>query len=411
MRLAFIALLISGCATTESARPYPIHVRGLFPSQRTQRLEPGLAVIADGVTAGNWLTDHRELLKHLTWVENTGTTGAMDTAVGGPNMGGLKAAAVASQDMRFEDLPMVPLPAFRVELQNETNDPIRFDNVAFELDDGNGHVYHAIDNLDEVADAVVEEVTAKHPELANPIHRADLDNLRESIRQVPLWSRRSTLKGGEMKAAYVSFRMTTRDAGEFARIASSLKTLTLRISGLQAATGPMQPIAFEYSVPKRPSTVQCPDGSRAPHWRMCKKMKELPYQPVADGPCIQETKVKLALTATQWWAGATPVANSDVWRMLLAERASHDEIKKGVAMRWSGYALVGVGLVSSVIATGAMLTSNNLRGTSTPYYGLTPLAVVPVGLGLVGGAVKHTERAIENYNSEVEDTGACAPVW
>jgi hypothetical protein len=424
MRLAILCILISGCATSGPARPYPIHVRGLFPNQRSERLEPGVAVIADGVTAGNWLTDHRELLKHITWSDATGQAGAVAVGTGGPggtlrggggaaagggNMAGLTMAG--SQELRFDDLPLIPLPAFRVEIQNETNDPVGFDQVSFELDDGHGHVYKALPSLDEIADAVVDEVKTRHPELANPNNKPVLDNLRESVRGVPLWSRSSTLKGGEMKAAYVSFRMSAVDAAEFARVAGSLKTLTLHITGLTASTGTMQPIAFEYSVPKRPSTVQCADGSRAPHWRMCPKMAELPYQPLADGPCIQQTKVKFTFASTQWWAGATPVANSDVWRMLLTERSTHDEIKKGVGMRWAGYMTIGASLLATVLATASLATNNTYHGTTIPYYGLTPLGLLPVGVGLVAGAVKHTERAIESYNSEVEETGACAPVW
>jgi hypothetical protein len=415
MRIAIFLMFVSGCAATGPARPYPINVRGLAPPQRTQRIEPGVAVIADAVTRSNWLEDHRDLLKHLTWSESTGAAGGHEGAsMAGPGGGmgaGFNTAAVAGQEMRYDDLPMVPLPSFRVELQNETTDPITFDKVSFDLDDGHGHVYHSIESIDEIVDAVVDDVTARHPELLSAIHRTDVDNLRESVRKVQIWNKQSTLKGGEMKAAYVSFRMTTRDAGEFARIAGSLKELTLRINGLATTSGPLEPVAFSYTVPKRPTMVQCPDGSRAPHWRMCKKMAELPYQPVADGPCIQETKVKYTLATTQWWAGVTPVANSDVWRMLLAERSTHAEIKKGMAMRWAGYMLVGASLLSTVLATATLATSNTYHGTSIPYYGLTPLAVLPVGIGLVGGAVKHTDRAIENYNTEVEDTGACAPVW
>jgi hypothetical protein len=97
--------------------------------------------------------------------------------------------------------------------------------------------------------------------------------------------------------------------------------------------------------------------------------------------------------------------------MLLTERSTHDEIKKGVGMRWAGFMVVGASLLSTVIATASLATSNTYHGTSIPYYGLTPLALLPVGIGLVAGAVKHTERAIDSYNSEVEESGACAPVW
>src|SRR3954451_8140138 len=104
MRLKFFVVFVSGCASVGPGRPYPIHVRGLFPNQRTERLEPGVAVIADGVTASNWLEDHRDLLKHLTWTDSTGSTGAREGGVGGPggNMSGVTSAAAASAELRFD---------------------------------------------------------------------------------------------------------------------------------------------------------------------------------------------------------------------------------------------------------------------------------------------------------------------
>jgi hypothetical protein len=397
--LIWFVVVIPACAVP--LRNVPLSVRHLVPASTSQRPRPELGVIVESVTAEN-AADHKDIIKHLAW-STTSLSGGHEMNTGG-GKGFVMPASSSASEMREDDTPLLSLPAFRIELKNDSDEPLPLDQLRFELDDGIGGSYAPLDNAEGTAAMVLRDLVARHPEL----HDADQVQIREQVRAaalgVPTWTQAAPLPPHAYRVAWVSFRLIAADAAALGRIISEMKRLTLRVHGLQ-----QKPIDFVFWVASKHEQIHCPDGSLVHHSRDCKRMEPLPLQPTADGPCIQHTRVKYSLANTQWWmGGSTPIANSDLDRTLLSSPVSHDHQKTADQLRGAGYGLLGIGIL------GAGATSSLVGwhlGINKGYYGLSFLALVPLAAVLVYSSVRLTDRAIDSFNTASDESGLCVPVW
>jgi hypothetical protein len=400
--LTCIVVALSACAVP--IRNVPLAVRHLVPASTSQRPRPELGVIVESVTAEN-AADHGDIVKHVAW-STTSISGGHESAAAAPagkGSGFAMPASSAAAELREDDVALLSLPAFRVELKNDRDEPLPLDRLRFELDDGIGGSYTPLDNAEGTAAMVLRDLFQRHPELRD----ADQVQVREGVRAaalgVPTWIQPAPLPPHGHRVAWVSFRLIASDAAALGRIISQMKRLTLRVHGLDE-----KPLDFIFWVATKHEQIHCPDGSLVEHSRDCKRMDPLPLQPTAGGPCIQHTHIKYSMAFTQWWMGSTPIANSDLDRTLLSSPESHDDQNRADKLRGAGYGLLGTGILGAG-ATSALLGWH--LGSEKSYYGLSLLGLVPVAVALVYSAVKLGDRAIDSFNTASEQSGLCVPVW
>jgi hypothetical protein len=397
-RLAFV-LLLSACATT--TRSFPVAVRSLVPAMASQRPAGGLAVVVESVTPDN-VAEHGDVVQHIKW-SVTDMSGPHESGGGG---GFAMPASSSTQQFREEEVALVSLPAFRVELRNDTDEPLPLAGLRFELDDGLGGHHAPLPDAETQAQQVMSDLYQRHPELHDANQVQVRDSLRAAALAVQSWSGgQASLAPRTHRVAWVSFRLLAKDADELGRLISGLKGVTLRVSGIGVAP----PVAFAFTLAHGQSGLRCQDGTRVSHARDCKRLDMLPVLPVSGGACIQQTRIKYSLFGTQWWMGSSAVANSDLDRTLRASPVAHDDIRLGRALRGAGYGLIGGGILGAAFTT-ALLAESSIGGDKS-YYGLSLLALVPVGAVLVARANAHTDRAIDNFNDASVESGLCVPVW
>ena len=400
MNLKVIALvaLVSGCGELEQRR-YPVSLRTLTVGAQPSVVQGTVEVAVLPITQGNWLK-YREILQHLFWKEaNTDTVGGS-----GSGMQGAMTAAGASL-LRYDDFPLLTLPAFIVQIANHGDAPLTFAHAQFRLEDGHGRVFAAITHTADVEARVRSDLVERHPELLPPGNVQLLDSVHENVEKMQLLDEKVVVPPGGSWRGYLPFRIEARDTEEFSRIARELQHLTLRIAGTQAAEARAD-FVFTFDVVQRPISVVCADGTKAPSAARC------PQGPMADtpidgGPCIQETVIPFKTNRTQLWVGPTAVANSDLNRTLLAAPATKRLIKRGIVYRWTGYALIAAGVMGAIGASAGIAQVNSRVGPA----GLSLLGLSVAGIGFTASGVKKTDEAVRVYNDEADATGQCAPVW
>ncbi len=391
--------LVAGCGGEfAEGRHYPVSLRTLAvkePSVVHGNAE--LAVLP--ITQGNWLK-YREILQHLFWKEaNTDTVGGS-----GSGMQGAITAAGASV-LRYDDFPLLTLPAFIVQIANRGDQPLSFAHAQFRLEDGHGRVFSAITRIPDVEARVRGDLVERHPELLQPGNVQLLGSVHENIEKMQLLDEKVVVPPGGSWRGYLPFRIEARDPEEFGRIARDLTHLTLRITGTEAAQERAE-FTFTFDVVQRPISVVCADGTKAPSASKCRK-GPMADTPIDGGPCVQETVIPFKTNRTQLWVGSTAVANSDLNRTLLATPVTKRIIKRGIVFRWTGYALIAAGIM------GALGTSVGIAQVNSKIApaGLAVLGLAVAGIGFTAAGVKRTDEAVRVYNEEADATGQCAPVW
>ncbi len=399
MRLLFAILLVApACAVPIQNLPLSIH--GLVPESSSQRPRPELGVIVESVSADN-AVEHTDLIKHVTW---SITSLSMGHEAGATGRGFVMPVGSSASELREDDVPLLPLPAFRIELRNDRDQPLPLDQLRFELDDGLGGSYTPLGNPEATATLVLNDLFSRHPALRDADQAETRARVRSSALALPSWSQPAPLEPHGHRVAWVGFRIVAANADAIGRLVSELKQLTLRVYGLTGEA----PLLFVFTVAPRAHLIDCPDGAQVAHSRQCKRMEPLPLQPTARGPCIQHTRIKYSLAFTQWWMGSTAIANSDLSRTLLASAVSQRDAHSSDLLRGAGYGLLGGGILGAG-AISATLAAK--LGADKSYYGLSLLALVPVGVVLVYRAIIHGDRAVDSFNSASDDSGLCVPVW
>ncbi|HEY7955555.1 MAG TPA: hypothetical protein VII38_09690 [Polyangia bacterium] len=380
--------LLAGCAT-EQLPAFNLTVSALGASSPASRQDDGVAVAIAPITPANWRA-HPLVMAHAVW---NATNLAGYTHAASADMTTYDVSSRAA--LESADLALVPLPSFEIRIVNHGARPVRIAPDQAWLSDDRGHRFGFLGSMDELRRRMNAEILSRHPDLLTPNNRITRDAIDETISRLPLLTTDLTIAPGGDWQGLIVFDLATHDP-------TLMRDFMLHAAHLTLGIDVGAPLAFRFSIERPSHTSRCPAGTPE-----C--LGNTTTMPLTEGPCIQRTiRPRTVGTGVQWWMGETAVGNSDIHRTLDADPLTHAVMRRGLILRGTGYALVGLGLIGAALSTPFLARA---YGAST-----APAGLGFVGLSVVGGAlgylgVHRTDEAIRLYNVQAGSTGLCQPVW
>jgi hypothetical protein len=385
-RFTAVLLVAAGCGT--AATPTAVNIRTLRALTASDVQQAGVVIGVDPITTGNW-KQFPQVTAHVAMEVESQTTAV---SVGGATVG----AAASQVTLRWDDIPIVPLPAFRLRIGNHSGHALKLDGVRAQLSDG-GKTVEMVP-ASEVRGAVERDLIDQQQRLGRKWAPDTLRHVREAVAFLPLAGASPEIPDGGEWVGYVAFHFESEQPVE---------RVSLALDGMKLDDAAAPPFKFPFMVEHKRAMRACKDGSVATTLGVCPGDED-ETSPADDGPCVQKTRNPVSDLRKQWWIGPTAVADSDLHRTLMAQPVSHRVIQRGLVLRGVGYGTIIAGVGLSVVL--AVLLGHNY-GSNYGMIGLSGL-----GLAIPGGAMayigsRRTEDAVTAYNLSADQGGPCAPVW
>src|SRR5262249_46638868 len=145
---------------------------------------------------GNW-KQYPQVTAHVAMeVESQ----SQAVAVGGATIG----AAAGQVTLRWDDIPIVPLPAFRLRIGNHTGHAVKLHAVRAQLSDGAQSVEMV--RAREVRGAVEKALLDQQQRLGRKWATDTLQHVREAVAFLPLVGAAEEIPDGGEWVGYVAFR-------------------------------------------------------------------------------------------------------------------------------------------------------------------------------------------------------------
>jgi hypothetical protein len=381
-----LLLLLVGCGNMSQQRHLVTSVPRLRAAAESVINHSDVTVSIDPITSVNWRDNPEVTARVSMLVNDTSQSRGADAT----------AATAPSVTVRFEDMRLMPLPAFRVTISNNSEGKVGFAHAHARLSDD----AQTVDSLDagEVRRRVDVDVQMRRNRQNGSITPEEMTNIRAAIDKLPLLKTDTVIDPQHDWHGYASFRMES---------AQPITHLVFLLEGVTLDDKPLPPFRVPFVVERRHSARACKDGSVATPLGVCPGDDEEMW-PANEGPCIQVTRVPNNSLGKQWWVGGEPVANSDLHSTLMANADSRSAIRRGLYERGFGYSLVLGGLLlSGTMAFGF----DEIYGRQYAPAGLAFLAITVVGGGLSYAGTRRTEAAIRAYNEQAEAGGVCEVVY
>ncbi len=211
----------------------------------------------EAVTPENW-KQHGSLVLTLSWQEADRNA---PVAIGSGMSSGGKATVT-----RTADVPLFPLPIFRIRLANTTNSPLSFANVQAQLSDGT-HTYPLMARVD-VMGRVTSDIMSQHQEMA--ANNEEMDSVRSAITQAALVDPKLTVAPNQEWDGYIVFKTDAHNDDEVNALLLGGSTFTVAIGNLTA--GGKTVGTFTFALPQKPNNAPttCPGDVKKPSLEKCK---------------------------------------------------------------------------------------------------------------------------------------------
>jgi hypothetical protein len=377
-----LLLLLAGCGNLSQQRHLVTTVPRLRPAAASVINQGDVIVSVDPLTSMNWRTYPEVTAKVSILVHDTS-----QAAVEGGGTG---------VSLRWEDMLLMPLPAFRLHVTNQSQGKLSFAHAHARLGD-DAQTVEAMDP-GRVRARIDTDVLARRNRQNGSISDDQMTNIRAVVDALPLLKAETEIAPQSDWHGYAAFSFESDQP---------ITHLVFVLEGVTLDGKPLEPFRVPFVVERRHASRACKDGSPATPLGVCPG-DEQELVPAMDGPCIQGTRVPNSLTARQWWIGGEPVANSDLHSTLMSHPDSRAAIRRGLYFRGFGYALIGGGLI---LAATASVGITQAVGSKYGPAGLA-FAVVPIiGGGLAWAGTRRTDTAIRAYNEQAEAGGVCQVVY
>jgi hypothetical protein len=383
MRSLTITFLFLGCATT-LVHPTTASIPRLRATTPEATQDKNVVISVEAVTGFNW-KKYPEIVGKLA-VEVKDETQVRSSGQGAPPQ---------QMTLRYDDVALVSLPAFRVHISNHSGHAIKLDATKITLDDDHQQITAL--SVEEARAWIDGELRARENMGGRKLNQEQLQLVRGAISDLPLFKKDKVIADGEEWQGFVTFKIETE---------RPIEHVTLRLDNLKLDEE-SQSFKFAYTVERRHGTRACKDGSAATPLGVCPG-DEQETDPADEGPCIQKTRIEQNSTRQQWWIGATPVADSDLNRTLLLQPTSQGIIRRSLLYRGVGYGLVAAGIALSALA--AVAIGREVGADKGPA-GLAFLGISIAGAGVAYQGMNRTEKAVKAYNEQADAGGVCSTVW
>ncbi len=211
----------------------------------------------EAITPSNWKR-FGNLVLSLSWREADRNA---PVAIGSGMTSGAK-----SQVARTADVPLLPLPVFRVRVANSTKGALSFAGAQAQLSDGT-HSYPMMARVD-VMGRVTADIQSAHQEIAsNP---AELDAVRGAITQASIVDDRLSVAAGQQWDGYLVFKTDAHSDDEVNQLLLAGASFQVTISNLTVNGKAIAP--FVFALPQKPTdtAATCPGDVKKPSLEKCK---------------------------------------------------------------------------------------------------------------------------------------------
>jgi hypothetical protein len=248
MRRVLFVLLAAACA---EAPP----VKTTLPVHSLKTPEPvskdGVGLTLEPITWDGW-KNHGAIVMRISWQEIDRNA---PVAMGG------SAGARTPTVLRSDEIPLLPLPAIQVAIENKGEKPLEIARSHIELSDGQHH-WKLMDSIGDVQGRVQNDVMSSHNVADN---RPLLDGLASAIAQLPIANSKLTIAPGQTWQGFLCFHMDIHDADELNDLLDKADKLTLAAD----FAGTSFSIELPRQTQQKPYT--CPGDLKKPSFKKCKE--------------------------------------------------------------------------------------------------------------------------------------------
>jgi hypothetical protein len=159
--------------------------------------------------------------------------------------------------VREAEVPIVPLPTFRVRVKNAGAQPLKLDRI--ELSDGK-HKWKPLQSIGDVQGRVEADLLERYPGLG--AMREALDGVRSAIAQLPIAQKQLSVPPNGTWEGYLCFASDAHDADELNDLLGAVEKVTLTV-GETTLTLPRSTVQKPVMCPgdlKKPSAKKCTDA-------------------------------------------------------------------------------------------------------------------------------------------------------
>jgi hypothetical protein len=253
MRKVLFVLLAAACA---EAPP----VKTTLPVHSLKTPEPvskdGVGLTLDPITYDGW-KNHGAIVMKISWQEIDRNAPVSMSVAGRGGSGSPRTSTVT----RSEEIPLLPLPAIQVAIENKSGKPLDFAKAHIELSDGQHH-WKLMDSVGDVQGRVQNDVMSSHNVADN---RPLLDGLASAVAQLPIANSKLTIAPGQTWQGFLVFHMDTHDADELNDLLDKADKLTLAAD--------LGGTSFSVELPRQTQqkSYTCPGDLKKPSFKKCKE--------------------------------------------------------------------------------------------------------------------------------------------
>jgi hypothetical protein len=363
--------------------------------------DEGVDVHVEAVNERNWM-EHGALNARLVWDERAMPWGLY-----------------AGADRRDLVVPLVPLPAFEVTIENHTAETVSFAGSSIALTDDGGRSYPVFADPSGYMQRVVDRLGSTVPEMLpvaisfnsmlpvwnwDPV-KAPTAALVDEAAQVPLLNDQVEIApGGTWRGALVA-DIGAQSPEALGRMMKGRLSVTM--TGAHAGQRELLPWSFAFVAFEPDESVVCSDGTRAKSPAGCARADGYATW-TPGGPCLQAGDAHDLFHSSNvhpvQYLDGRRVANSDMYSAILSVTPSRKLAERARALRIAGYTLLGVGVVGAATTAGALGATHH---SDVAPAGLGLLGVSAVGAVLLGVGHHQELEAVRAFNQYAFATGAC----
>jgi hypothetical protein len=310
-------------------------------------------------------------------------------------------------------IPLMPLPALRVTIRNNSDRALSFRGATFVSDGGSWTV---LTTHRETVPRAIDRLLSADPQMWELRERLgpyeSWPRLLRDGRMAPVLQVRAAAERVPLVSSTLEVLPNTVWEGAMSIVPSDDKPptsglVTLRWHGLQLGDTPVEDRVFsvDVAVPRR-QFVRCGDGHIATSPRGCEEVTGY-QQWHRDGPCLQQGPWVVdgrRLLSDAVWLRGERITMTDRDTLLRRDPVAGRLAKKAQAMRISSYVLIAAGVAAGVATAVAVGLSGDREHAPA---GLAFLGISAVGGGLGFAAYNTQLEAIRTYNERAFQTGNC----
>jgi hypothetical protein len=246
MKFLAAALFVAGCAQA-------LPVRVTLPVHSLKAPEP---LEQQGVTIAVEPITHQSFRRY---VRITGDIKWLEIDRTAPVEVGSKFDQYPRKVM-FDTVPLVPLPAMRVAIRNQTDKPLALAHSQITLGP-----WPFMRSSGEIQGRVEADLLAAHPDIAD--NRGVLDKISGIIGALPIITSSTVIAPGQTFQGFICFQSNTHDVDEFNDLMEKTEELTLSIANVEGAP------TFTFTLPRDTQQKQmtCPGDLKKPTQKKCKE--------------------------------------------------------------------------------------------------------------------------------------------